>query len=67
MTGTIDLLDEVMAQAALRFSTPGRSSRVVEAHDCGGCGERKPDVDLWAEDPETGEELWICLSCGSEV
>ncbi len=33
------------------------------AHDCGGCGEVKPGVDLWAEDQETGEELWLCESC----
>jgi hypothetical protein len=31
---------------------------------CGGCGQIKPDVDLWAVDPETGEELWLCEACG---
>ena len=33
------------------------------AHGCGGCGEVKPGVDLWAEDRETGEELWLCETC----
>ena len=33
------------------------------AHGCGGCGEVKPGVDLWAEDRETGEELWLCEAC----
>ena len=33
------------------------------AHGCGGCGEFKPGVDLWAEDRETGEELWLCVTC----
>ena len=33
------------------------------AHGCGGCGEVKPDVDLWAEDTETGDELWLCEAC----
>jgi hypothetical protein len=31
---------------------------------CGGCGQIKPNVDLWAVDPETGEELWLCEACG---
>lgn len=64
MTGTIDLINEVIAQAALRSSISERSSRVVKAQDCGSCGEQKPDVDLWAENSETGEELWLCGSCG---
>jgi hypothetical protein len=34
------------------------------AHGCDGCGRRMPDVDLWAEDSETGEELWLCMACG---
>ncbi len=33
------------------------------AHDCGGCGEVKPGVDLWAEDTETGDEIWLCEAC----
>jgi hypothetical protein len=33
-------------------------------HGCDGCGEVTPDVDLWAEDSETGEELWLCVACG---
>ena len=33
-------------------------------HECDECGEVKFDVDLWAENHETGEELWLCLACG---
>jgi hypothetical protein len=33
-------------------------------HECDQCGEITPDVDLWAEDFETGEELWLCKPCG---
>lgn len=31
---------------------------------CEGCGEVSPGVDLWAENSETGEELWLCDACG---
>jgi hypothetical protein len=31
---------------------------------CDECGEVKPGVDLWAENRETGEELWFCEACG---
>lgn len=33
-------------------------------HGCDGCGEVTPDVDLWAENHETGEEIWLCMACG---
>lgn len=33
-------------------------------HTCDGCGETRVGVDLWAEDEETGDELWFCLACG---
>jgi hypothetical protein len=33
-------------------------------HDCDGCDKDKPDVDLYAEHPETGEEIWLCMACG---
>jgi hypothetical protein len=64
MTGTIDLLDEVLAQAACGSIHSGRPSKVAEAHACDGCEEVKPDVDLWATNSETGEELFLCLACG---
>ncbi len=35
-----------------------------EAHGCDGCGGVSPDVDLWAADPETGDEIWLCMACG---
>jgi len=63
MTETIDLLDDAMVQAARRSLPSERDYGVVEAHDCHGCGEFKPDVDLWAEDYETGEQLWLCEAC----
>lgn len=59
-----DLLDELMAQADAKFPDSGRPSMGFEAHHCDGCGEVKDDVDLWAEDSETGEEVWLCISCG---
>ena len=34
-----------------------------KAHGCDGCGEVRQDVDLWAADPETGEEVWLCEEC----
>lgn len=33
-------------------------------HECDECGEATTDVDLWAENTETGEELWLCKACG---
>ena len=33
-------------------------------HACDDCGQVKPDVDLWAESHDTGEELWLCEACG---
>ena len=36
-------------------------------HACDGCGRATPDVDLWAEDHDTGEELWLCTECGELV
>ena len=44
--------------ASSKRDRPGRD------HACDGCGEVNPDVDLWAEDYESGEELWLCVSCG---
>lgn len=64
MTVMIDLLAEVMDRTDLEFLPSGRSHEVAESHDCDGCGVAAPDVDLWATDSETGEELWLCRACG---
>ena len=49
-------------------SEPGtrRAERLVHGHphECDGCGETAPDVDLWAENSETGEQIWLCMTCG---
>jgi hypothetical protein len=38
--------------------------RPGEAHGCDGCGGISPDVDLWAADPESSDEIWLCFACG---
>ncbi len=65
MTEMTDVLDGMMTQADQGFLFSDRASRFDEARDCDGCGQIKPEVDLWAEDSETGEQVWLCLSCGS--
>jgi hypothetical protein len=64
MTATIDSTDDVVALATGFSSRPDRFFKVVEAHDCDGCGQSTPDVDLYAEHSETGEQIWLCMSCG---
>ena len=64
MTHLIDLLDDVMAQTMEKRIASDRPVGSAEAPGCNGCGEAKPDVDLFAENTETGEELWLCLACG---
>jgi hypothetical protein len=64
MTVMIDLLAEVMDRADLEFPPSGRCHGVAERHDCDGCGVATPDVNLFATDSETGEELWLCQACG---
>ena len=63
MTLMTDKLDDVMDLADLEFLSAGRTHYVVEDHDCHGCGVATTDVDLWAEDSETGEEVWLCGAC----
>lgn len=64
MTMTTDLLDDVMDRTDLEFLPSGRPPKVAQGHECDSCGESKPDVDLWAEDSETGEQVWLCEACG---
>lgn len=64
MTELLDLLDDVMAIATETRIHMHPSGDMPEDHDCDGCGAAMPDVDLWAENQETGEQLWLCLSCG---
>ena len=63
MTLITDMLDDVMVRAKPEYLTSGRTRHVIEVHDCDCCGEATTDVDLWAEDSETGEELWLCGAC----
>lgn len=47
------------------FAGRGRTARqLIADRPCDGCGASDPAVDLWAEHPETGEQLWLCLACG---
>lgn len=64
MTMIASLLDEVMDLADVEFQPPGRPFEIAEAHKCDGCGDTLPDVDLWATNSETGEEVWLCEACG---
>jgi hypothetical protein len=63
MTLMTNLFDDVMDRADVDFLSPGRPRHAIEVHDCDCCGEATTDVDLWAEDSETGEELWLCGAC----
>lgn len=64
MTGVIDLLDDLMAQGDLSFTLPDRSLDFLEPRACHGCGQIKPDVDVWAEHSDTGEQVLLCHACG---
>ena len=57
------LLDEIDAIADGRSHDPDRASCPIEAHNCDGCGEVRPDVDVWATNSETGEDLRLCEAC----
>jgi hypothetical protein len=72
----IDCERQVIQELGCHFfadSEPGsvreriRVERLVaeQPHECDGCGLIAPDVDLWAENSETGEEIWLCVACGS--
>lgn len=59
-----DLLDDLMAQTDMTFTLPDRSQDFLEPRACDGCGQIKPDVDVWAEHSDTGERVLLCQSCG---
>jgi hypothetical protein len=65
MTVITDLLSSLMAEADLSFTPSDRTTDCTEPHVCDGCGQTMPDVDLWAENSDTGEEVWLCGTCGS--
>jgi hypothetical protein len=65
MLEILDVLQDVLAHAGEPIPDRGRVDRAAETHDCDGCGEITPDVDLWATNHETGEEIWLCEACGS--
>jgi hypothetical protein len=58
--------DISIASGDLTFLDRRRGQTVGDrlAHACNGCWEIRPDVDLWAENSETGEQLWLCEACG---
>ncbi len=64
MTETIDLLDDLTDLTSSRPLFLQSSHNFVNARECDGCGEIRPDVDLFAEDCQTSEQLWLCLACG---
>jgi hypothetical protein len=58
-----DILGGTSFEALAEQDRPARP-RPVADRPCDGCGNHGPTVDLWAEHPETGEQLWLCLGCG---
>lgn len=60
----IDLLDDPTDLTSLRPLFSESIHYFVNARECDSCGEIKPDVDLFAEDSETGEQIWLCMICG---
>ena len=64
MAGMMDLLADLMNGTDLWHEASESVYEGRAAHECDCCGEAKDDVDLWATDTETGEELWLCLACG---
>ena len=60
-----DLLDLLNQPPARHSDTRGfRGSD--RAHRCDGCGEVKPEVDIWATNHQTGEVLKLCLPCAEQ-
>ena len=60
-------IHEILGETSVDPSNKQRrsaSARSISIRLCDGCGDPDPTVDLWAEHPETGEQLWLCLGCG---
>lgn len=64
MPELLELIEDVMAQADETNHVTACIPEANEPHGCDSCGAATPDVDLWAENQETGEQLWLCLPCG---
>lgn len=58
-----DLFDGVKDEADLLFLPSNWPTEVIVPRQCHGCFQDKQDVDLCAEDTETGEQLWLCEAC----
>lgn len=63
MTEIADLLADVLDHAS-RSLASNPTTLLAEARECDGCGEARPDVDFWATNDETCEEIWLCQTCG---
>ncbi len=63
MSGMPDLLADLVDGTDLPPSYADETRRSNEARSCDGCFEVKPDVDLWAANDHTGDELWLCEAC----
>ena len=61
MTATISNVEGKGSSVTARLDLDDGSP--AQAHECDGCGGITPDVDLWAQNHETGEEVWFCEAC----
>jgi hypothetical protein len=60
-------IDDILNGLLVEHSVGRRRATYVQATEpppCDGCGGEEDGVDLWAEDSETGEQLWLCQACG---
>ena len=58
------MLDDLTDLTSLRSYSSASTVYFVTLRKCDACGEIKDDVDLWATDSDTGEEIWLRLACG---
>jgi hypothetical protein len=57
-----DILGGMSGDSLIELGRPS-ATRSIGDRPCDGCGDPDPSVDLWAEDSETGEQLWLCAAC----